>query len=442
MLVYVVNRQGRPLMPCSPRKARTLLKQGKAKVIKRTPFTIQLLYGSSGYKQKINLGLDVGSQIIGCSAVREDGKVFFKAEIKTRFSNSKLDLRKLLSQRREYRRGRRYRKTRYRKTRFDNRKRAEGWLAPSLKHLVYEHIKTAELVKKILPINKAVVEINSFDIHKIINPEVSGSEYQNGPQKNFENVKMYVRARDRYECQICSTTNTMLEVHHIISKPKGSDQPDNLITLCTKCHDKCHEQTANGKRLSEFLVKKAKENQFRASTHVNTIKEGIVEKLKQRLPTEITYGYITKKKREGLGLEKSHANDAVAIAIEHAAKLKDTNMLFTGRFVRRKNRQLHRANPKKQSVRRHANTNRYLVNKQGVRFQKYDLVKYTTKNNKNILGFINTLRSCKTVRIANVNGEELYDGATINKLLKLQNGDSLLLVPQFLSAINNGVPLR
>lgn len=35
--VYVINKHGRPLMPCSPAKARHLLDEGKAKVKKRTP---------------------------------------------------------------------------------------------------------------------------------------------------------------------------------------------------------------------------------------------------------------------------------------------------------------------------------------------------------------------------------------------------------------------
>ena len=48
MLVYVLNKQGKPLMPCKPRKARILLRDDKAKVVKKIPFTIQLLYGSSG----------------------------------------------------------------------------------------------------------------------------------------------------------------------------------------------------------------------------------------------------------------------------------------------------------------------------------------------------------------------------------------------------------
>ena len=65
MFVYVLNKHGKPLMPCKPRKARILLKEKKAKVVNRTPFTIQLLYGSSGYKQPINLGVDAGSKYIG-----------------------------------------------------------------------------------------------------------------------------------------------------------------------------------------------------------------------------------------------------------------------------------------------------------------------------------------------------------------------------------------
>ena len=69
--VYVLNKHGEPLMPCSPGKARILLKQQKARVVKRTPFTIKLLYGSAGYKQPITLGVDAGSKHVGLSASTE-----------------------------------------------------------------------------------------------------------------------------------------------------------------------------------------------------------------------------------------------------------------------------------------------------------------------------------------------------------------------------------
>ena len=135
MVVYVVNRQGKPLMPCHPAKARILLKKGQAKVVQRTPFTIQLLYGSSGYRQPITLGVDSGYSHIGLSAITTKKEVY-SAEIELR-----TDIVKLLSKRREYRRARRYRKTRYRKPRFLNRKRSEDWLAPSIQHRLDSRIR-------------------------------------------------------------------------------------------------------------------------------------------------------------------------------------------------------------------------------------------------------------------------------------------------------------
>lgn len=124
MHVYVINQHGHPLMPCSPRKARYLLDQQMAKVIKRTPFTIQLLHGSAGYTQEVILGVDAGSKTIGISAstVTEE---LFAAEVYPRN-----DVVGHMSDRRAFRRARRNRKTRYRKPRFNNRVRRRtraGW---------------------------------------------------------------------------------------------------------------------------------------------------------------------------------------------------------------------------------------------------------------------------------------------------------------------------
>lgn len=117
MFVYILNKSGEALMPCKPQKARKLLKEKKAKVVNRTPFTIQLLYGSSGYKQPVNLGVDAGSRYIGLSATTKD-KELFKAEVELR-----QDISKLLKNRRILRRSRRNRKLRYRPARFNNRKK-------------------------------------------------------------------------------------------------------------------------------------------------------------------------------------------------------------------------------------------------------------------------------------------------------------------------------
>ena len=155
-------------------KVRRLLRDKKAKVLKRCPFTIQLLYKVSNDTQDITLGVDAGSKYIGLSAVT-DKKELYTAEIELRN-----DIVDLLSTRRENRRARRNRKTRYRKPRFENRKRGEGWLAPSVQNKVDTHLTVVRRVHEILPITKIIIEVAAFDIQKIKNPDIAGTEYQQG----------------------------------------------------------------------------------------------------------------------------------------------------------------------------------------------------------------------------------------------------------------------
>ena len=211
MLVYVLNQHGIPLMPCDPVKARILLKQGKANVVKRTPFTIQLLYGSSGYRQPVTLGLDSGYVNVGLSAVTAKEEVYV-ADVKLRE-----DMVKLNSERRMYRRSRRNRKTWYRQPRFLNRNKPEGWLAPSIQHKLDSHIKLVDQAKSIMPVFKVIVEVAAFDIQKIKDPDISGTEYQNGDQKGFLNVREYVLYRDGHKCRHCKgkSGDPRLEVHHV-----------------------------------------------------------------------------------------------------------------------------------------------------------------------------------------------------------------------------------
>ena len=152
MFVYILNCHGHPLMPCQPRKARLLLKEGKAKVVKMVPFTLQLLYGSSGYKQEVSLGIDAGTQHIGVSATTEKG-VLLEAEVQPR-----TDIQAVLATRSQFRRARRSRKTRYRRCHFRNRKKRSGWLAPSVQHKVEAHLKTIRLVHSLLPVHHTTNE--------------------------------------------------------------------------------------------------------------------------------------------------------------------------------------------------------------------------------------------------------------------------------------------
>ena len=214
MFVYVLNKHGKPLMPCKPRKARILLKEKKAKVVNRTPFIIQLLYGSSGYKQPINLGVDAGSKYIGLSATTMD-KELFKATVELR-----QDISKLLESRRSQRRNRRS-KLWYRKPRFLNRRNRKGKVAPSVQNKIDCHLTIIRKVCSMLPVVNIIVETAEFDLHKLKNPNVSGKEYQDGGQKDFYNVKSAVLNRDNYTCQICGEKDTRLEVHHIQFRSKG-----------------------------------------------------------------------------------------------------------------------------------------------------------------------------------------------------------------------------
>ena len=166
--MYVLNIEREPLMPCKPAKARKLLRDGKARVVQRTPFTIQLLFECENEVQDVTLGVDAGSKMIGLSATTED-KVLFEAEVDLRN-----DITKLLADRRSLRRTRRSRKTRYRKARFLNRKTPDGWLAPSIRNKIDTHIKVDEKVHEILPVSQVVDEVAKFGIIMNKNPEIEG----------------------------------------------------------------------------------------------------------------------------------------------------------------------------------------------------------------------------------------------------------------------------
>ena len=324
--VYVVSKNGKPLMLTSTVKARRLLKAGKAKVVKRTPFTIQLIYGSSGYKQDVKLGVDTGYKHVGLSAV-SDAKELFRSEVELR-----TDIVKLLSEKRQYRRTRRNRLW-YRKARFLNRTKSKkaGWPAPSVEHRLNEHIKAINFVKSILPITQVNLEVAAFDIQKIKNPDIQGTDYQNGDQKNFWNVREYVLYRDNHICQACNgkSKDKVLNVHHVTPRADGgTNRPDNLITLCETCHKAYHK----GKL--ELKIKKHKA--FKTETVMSILRWKIVNKLRELgNNVNITYGYLTKSARIALKLDKSHANDAFCIAGGSGQERTD---VINGSFNRRNNR--------------------------------------------------------------------------------------------------------
>ena len=360
-MVYVISQNGQPLMPTENHaKVRILLKNKKAKVIKRCPFTIQLAYDSTNYTQDITLGVDSGSKHIGLSATTRS-KVLFESDVELRN-----DIVDLLSSRRELRRSRRNRKTRYRKPRFNNRKRGKGWLAPSIKQKINSHITMIAKVHKILPISNIIVEVASFDIQKIKKPTISGADYQHGEQLGFWNVREYVLFRDGHKCQCCrgKSKDKILNVHHIESRKTGGNAPNNLITLCETCHTGYHKGTV---KLPKAIHRGMS---FKDATFMGIMRWALYEKLKTIYSdVKLTYGYITKNIRIKNGLPKDHYIDARCISGNPLAK--PSGEVFYQKKVRCHNRKIHKNTVLKCGIRK-LNQCPYIV--QGYRL--YDRVMY------------------------------------------------------------------
>lgn len=350
MLVYVINQYGQPLMPtdrCG--RIRHLLDDGRARVIRRCPFTVQLLYESTNHTQRVSIGIDAGSKHMGLSATTET-RVLYEAETELR-----TDIIKLLSQRREYRRSRRSRKTRYRKPRFLNRVRSKhkGWLAPSIEHKIQTHLRVIEDVRKFLPVSEMTVETASFDLQKLKadleglrRPE--GADYQQGDQLGFWNAREYVLFRDGHECRCChgKSKDPRLNVHHIESRQTGGDAPDNLVTLCETCHKGYHAGTVI---LPESIRRGMS---FRDASFMGIMRWAFYNRLKETsdIPVHMTYGYVTKNTRIRHGLEKTHCVDARCISGNPLAVSDGT--VYLQKKVRCHNRQIHKLTVQKGGYRK------------------------------------------------------------------------------------------
>ena len=393
-MVYVLNKHNQPLMPCSSGRARRLLGTGKASVVKRTPFVIRLNNGSSGYRQPVSLGIDSGFTYIGVSAVSEE-KELYAAEVQLR-----TDIVDLNSERRMYRRNRRGRKTWYRQPRFDNRKKIEGWLAPSIQHKLDSHLKVIEKIKAILPVFNTIIEVAAFDIQKIKNPDTEGVDYQNGEQSGFWNVREYVLHRDGHKCQApkCSRKDKILNVHHIESRKTGGDRPGNLITLCESCHKKHHR--------GEITLKIKRSNGFKAETFMSMVRWRLVN----QTGAGHTYGYITKSNRIGLDIEKSHINDAFVIA-GGTNQARAEELLV--KQVRKSNRKLFKG--ERSHIR---NTAPRLVHG----FQRFDKVEYN-----GVEAFIFGRRSTGYFDLRMLDGTRIHASARSVNLIRLESSGTYLI---------------
>jgi hypothetical protein len=232
-MVYVISKSGSPLMPTKRHGwVRKSLQNGKAKVIQRFPFTIQLTYDSQENTQPITLGIDAGYGTVGFSAITKKEELICGEFTLLKGMSERLKKRNVY-------RIQRWNRLRFRKPGFLKDTKSQGWLAPSIQHKFDSHIRIIEKIVRLLPVADIIVEVAAFDIQKIKNPDIDGIGYQQGDQYGFENIRDYVFHRDHHTCQnpTCKRKTKVLQVHHIgFWKEDRSDRPSNLITLCLHCH--------------------------------------------------------------------------------------------------------------------------------------------------------------------------------------------------------------
>lgn len=337
MRIFVMNMRGDPLMPCTQKKARILLKEGKAVIYKYDPFTIQLTYATGETKQDCHIGIDTGSKHIGM-AITSENKVLFKGEIELR-----QDVKSNIDTKHIYRRSRRNRKTRYRQPRFLNRKRSDKWLPPSLQNRVDHTFHWIDTFCSLISDPILHIEVGKFDTAKMINPEINGVDYQHGQTYGFFEERYFVFARDNYTCQCCGKSkDKILQTHHIIYRSNGgTDRVDNLITVCTDCHTSKNHQ--KGGILYKWQEQHKKVKQYKEPPFMNAIRKRIFA----RYPNaHTTYGSETTPHRKELGLEKTHYNDAITISGITNIKEDPKEWLLIKQF-RKKKRSLHEATARK-----------------------------------------------------------------------------------------------
>lgn len=323
---FVLNKDDRPLMPTANiKKVRKLLKTGKAAIVKHDPFTIQLLYETTDGTQPVEVCEDTGYQHIGISV--KSGKHEYAHEERTMLSDEKQRHEDQVKKRRARRNRKRYRRPHW------NGNKHEGWLPPSLQHKADLHLQCLQRYASVCPITSITMEMGCFDtqVLKAVEkglPIPEGLDYQHGDRYGFDTLREAVFQRDGHTCQVCGksaiTGKAILQVHHVgFWKRDHSDRLDNLLAVCTKCHTPKNHKPGGKLHGLDPEIETLKE-----ATFMNTVRWHIYSRTKEMfpgIPVNITYGAVTKRTRNDLGIEKSHANDAYCMGAfrpRHKARLK------------------------------------------------------------------------------------------------------------------------
>lgn len=361
-MVYVISKSGKPLMPTNRHgKVRRMLKEGKAKVVSKRPFTIRLLYDSKEFTQPLRVGVDVGSGTAGYAVADENDNIVYKSNVILRNN-----ITEKMTQRLKYRRNRRNRKTRYRASRFLNRgnSKKKDRLPPTVISKIQSHIKELNFIGKILPITEKVFEIGHFDPHLMKKPDINRHwGYQQKTDYGIANAKAIALDRDNHTCQYCKGKHKdpKIEAHHIVFRSQGgSDEPDNLIALCHTCHWELHQGKISLNKIGK------RKGTLKHATQMNVISAFLQRLYPEAIPT---YGYITKTNRFALGVEKDHYLDACVIATGGNKFTMKSNIVYIKKCVAKGDYQ------QTKGIRSEVKIPTSKI--QG--FRKFDLVKYMGK---------------------------------------------------------------
>lgn len=311
--VFVLDTDRNPLTPCHPGVARGLLDAGKAAVFRRYPFTIILNKSVETESEPCQGKIDPGSRITGF-AILLGNRVIWAAEL----THRGLAIRDALASRRALRRGRRNRKTRYRQPRFLNRRRPEGWLAPSLRHRVETILTWVKRIQRVCLVGSVVMERVRFDLQRMQNPDISGVEYQQGELAGYE-VREYLLEKWARKCAYCGAQHVPLQIEHIKPRSKGgSNRVSNLTLACEPCN-----LTKGNQDIRDFLsrkpdvltrVLKQAKTPLNHAAAVNSTRNALYQELcNLDLPVMMGSGGQTKFNRCRLGLPKTHWLDAACV---------------------------------------------------------------------------------------------------------------------------------
>lgn len=328
--ILVLGHDRQALMPCAPARARQLLRNGKAAVFRRFPFTIILKKENEGITQKTELKFDPGSKTTGI-ALNVHGNNGIKTVWAANLSHRGHQISEALESRRAIRRSRRNRHTRYRQARFDNRAKPKGWLAPSLMSRVHNVDTWAKKLSRLAPVNKVAIETVRFDMQLMANPDISGVEYQRGSLFGFE-LREYLLQRDRHSCRYCggASGDDVLNIDHVHPRAKGgSDRVGNLVISCRTCNEdkgatlledwqkvisKSRSKLNKARALQIPKVLKGIRPSMRDAAAVNATRYKIGDVLKESdLLVTFWSGGRTKYNRTKQGYEKDHWIDAACV---------------------------------------------------------------------------------------------------------------------------------